>query len=141
MADEPGEDPTDGPRIVHAGLQLLDRQLLDRSGAHCGKVDDVELEEAADGHAYVSAILCGPGALLSRTGSTRLGGWLRRFAAASYPWDTDDPGRIGIEHVTCLGDHVELDLDREVLATFAAERWVRDHIIRHLPWSASDADG
>jgi hypothetical protein len=136
MADQPTEDP----RVVHAGLQLLDRQLLDRNGAHCGKVDDVELEESEDGTVRVSAILCGPGALLSRTGFTRLGGWLRRFAVASYPWD-GDPGRIDFEHVVDLGDHVELDVDREQLATFAGERWVRDHVIARIPWSASDADG
>jgi hypothetical protein len=134
------EDRPAGPRVVHAGLQLLDRQLLDRDGAHCGKVDDVELEEGDDGRLYATAILCGPGALLSRTGRTRLGGWLRRFALAAYPWERD-PGRIGFEHVVELGDHVELDLPREELATFAGERWVRDHVIAHLPWSDSRADG
>ena len=130
----------DDTRVVHAGLQLLDRQLVDREGVLCGKVDDVEIEVDDDGRAYVTAILCGPGALLSRTGRTRLGGWLRRFALASYPWD-GDPGRIGFEHVVELGDHVDLDVHREELATFAVERWVRDHLISHLPWSASDADG
>jgi hypothetical protein len=132
-------DPDDR-RVVHAGLQLLDRQLLDRDGAHCGKVDDVELEDDGHGNVYATAILCGPGALLSRTGHRRLGGWLRRFAVASYPWERD-PGRIDFEHVTELGDHVDLDLGREELATFASERWVRDHVISHLPWSDRRADG
>jgi sporulation protein YlmC with PRC-barrel domain len=131
---------SDQPRVVDAGLQLLDRQLLDRDGAACGKVDDVELEEGSDGQLYATAILCGPGALLQRRGRTRLGGWLRRFALASYPW-TADPGRIPFEHVEVLGDHVEIDLAREDVATFAVERWVRDHVIRHIPGSASRADG
>ena len=61
----------DDTRVVHAGLQLLDRQLVDREGVLCGKVDDVEIEVDDDGRAYVTAILCGPGALLSRTGRTR----------------------------------------------------------------------
>jgi hypothetical protein len=127
-------------RVVDAGLQLLDRQLIDRDGAHCGKVDDLELDEDGQGRLYVSAILCGPGALLSRTGRTRLGGWLRRFALASYPWD-GDPGRIELSHVTDLGDHVEIDLRRDEVATFATERWVCDHVISHLPWSDRRADG
>jgi len=31
-------------RIFEAGLQLLDRQLIDKDGKHAGKVDDLELE-------------------------------------------------------------------------------------------------
>lgn len=131
---------SDGPRVVHAALHLLDRQLVDRDDVLCGKVDDVELTEADDGNVYASAILCGPGALLERTGFTRLGGWLRRFAAASYPWD-GDPGRVGFEHVVDLGDHVELDVSHEELATFAGERWVRDHVIGPIPGSGRHADG
>jgi hypothetical protein len=132
-------DGTPAPRVVHAGLQLLDRQLLDRDDVACGKVDDVELTEADDGTVYASAILLGPGALLSRTGFTRLGGWLRRFASASYPW-REDPGRVGFEHVTELTDHVGLDVSHEDLATFAAERWVRDHLTGRIP-GAGHADG
>jgi hypothetical protein len=134
----------DEPRVVHAGLDLLDRQLVDRDGVLCGKVDDIELTEGTDGTVHVTAILCGPGALLERAGFTRLGGWLRRFAAASYPWGGDgpeDPGRIGFEHVGELGDHLDLDVSHEDLATFAGERWVRDHIIRRIPGSDRHADG
>jgi hypothetical protein len=127
-------------RVVHAGLHLLDRQLVDRDGVLCGKVDDIELTEEDDGRVYVSAILCGPGALLERTGAARLGGWLRRFAAGSYPW-AGDPGRVGFERVTELGDHVDLDVSHEDLATFAGERWVRDHLIGRLPGGDRRADG
>jgi hypothetical protein len=137
MADD--HERPGAPRELAAGLRLLDRQLLDRDELACGKVDDVELTEADDGTVYASAILLGPGALLSRTGFTRLGGWLRRFAAASYPWP-EDPGRVGFEHVVELGDHVGLDVSREDLATFAAERWVRDHVTGKIP-GAGRADG
>jgi hypothetical protein len=137
MAQDP--QGSDSPTVLAAGLRLLDRQLLDRDGIACGKVDDVELTEADDGTVYASAILLGPGALLSRTGHVRLGGWLRRFAAASYPWATD-PGRVGFEHVTELGDHVGLDVSHEEVATFAVERWVRDHLTGRIP-GAGHADG
>ena len=133
-------DRPPGPRVVHAGLDLLDRQLLDRGGVTCGKVDDIELREVDDGTVCATAILCGPGALLERTGHTRLGGWLRRFVAHAYPWDREDPGRVGFEQVTDLGDHVELDLAHEELATFAGERWVRDHLTSKIP-GAGHADG
>ena len=52
-----------GGRVLHAGLHLLDRQLRDRHGRLCGKVDDVELERTADGTVVVTAILSGPGHL------------------------------------------------------------------------------
>ena len=36
-------------RVLDAGLHLLDRQLVDRDGRLCGKVDDLELEVPDDG--------------------------------------------------------------------------------------------
>lgn len=129
-------------RVLHAGLQLLDRQLVDRDGRLCGKVDDLELTEPDDaGRVYVSAILSGPGALLSRTGHDRLGGWLRRLAAVAFPAERGDPVRIPFARVADIGDHVTLSMDRDEVATFAAERWVRQHVIDHLPGSKSDASG
>jgi hypothetical protein len=131
----------DGPRVVHAGLALLDRQLLDRDGFACGKVDDLELDEREDGTVLVTAILCGPGALLERVGRARLGGWLRRFAASMYPWSAEAPGRVPFERVSRLSNHVELDVHHEELATFAGERWVRDHLVGRIPGSGHRAGG
>ena len=122
--------------VVHAGLQLLDRQLLDRNGRLCGKVDDLELTEPdRSGNVYVSAIVCGPGALLSRMGRRRLGGWLRRTVAREFPSTRDDPVRIPFSVVSDIGSHVTLAMDSEEVATFAAERWTRDHVIGHIPGS------
>jgi hypothetical protein len=127
-------------RVLHAGLALLDRQLVDRAGRLCGKVDDLELGEidGADG-LHVTALLSGPGALLCRTGHVRAGMWLRRTVAAVFPGDRDDPVRIPIERVTDIGSHVTLGLDASGLATSAGERWIRDHVISHIPGSDVDA--
>ena len=66
-------------RVLYAGLELLDRQLRDRHGRLCGKVDDLELERSPEtGELYVTAIVAGPGALLQRMGRRRLGGWIER---------------------------------------------------------------
>jgi sporulation protein YlmC with PRC-barrel domain len=127
-------------RVRYAGLQLLDRQLVDRSGRLCGKVDDLELSEPdAEGNRHVEAVLSGPGALLGRTGHRRLGDWLRRFVARSFGRG-DDPVRISFGRVVDIGDHVSLDMDSEEAASFAAERWVRDHVIGHIPGSRIRAD-
>ncbi len=129
-------------RVLHPALALLDRQLVDREGRLCGKVDDVELTEPdAAGQRYVAAILSGPGALATRLGHPKLGGWLRRQVAFDFPTDRDDPVRIPIAHVADIGNHVTLSLDASEVATAAGERWVRDHIISHIPGSAHDAAG
>jgi sporulation protein YlmC with PRC-barrel domain len=132
----------DRGRVLHAGLQLLDRQLVDRHGRLAGKVDDLELSEPDEhGAIHVTAILTGPGALMLRVGRTRLGTWLRRVATVVVPGEGDDPGRIPFARVSDIGDHVTVSLDREQLASFGGERWVRDHIVSHIPGSDHRADG
>lgn len=128
-------------RVLHAGLQLLDRQLVDRNGRLCGKVDDLELSDPDDtGSVHVTAILCGPGALLLRTGHPRIGQWLRRLLAMSF----EDERRVvdvPFQRVADIGNHITLSLDDEQLPSFAVERWFRDHIVNHIPGSRSDAAG
>ena len=123
-------------RVLEAGLQLLDRQLVDRNGRLCGKVDDLELTGPDEnGDRYVSAILCGPGALLTRMKRRRLGRWLRRIVGSEFRSSREDPVRIPFSLVSDIGNHVTLAMDSEQVATFAAERWTRDHIIGHIPGS------
>jgi sporulation protein YlmC with PRC-barrel domain len=127
-------------RVIHAGLGLLDRQLVDRTGRLCGKVDDVELTDPDElGNIHLAAIVCGPGALLRRLGHRRLGGWLRRMTGYAFPGGGDDPTRIPFSRVTDIGNHVTLAMDSEEVATYAAERWTRDHVISHIPGSSYEA--
>ena len=125
---------------MFAGLGLLDRQILDRNGERCGKVDDLELRELdGNGTLYVSAIHTGPGALLVRTGHARLGRWLRRFASWVAGDEAGRDGRIPFQRVAAIGDHVSLSLEREEVATYGGERWVRDHVVGHIPGNGHDA--
>lgn len=122
-------------RVLHAGPQLLDRQLVDRNGRLCGKVDDLELSEPdADGNIHVAAILCGPGALALRFGHNRLGGWLRRMLEVCFDGE-GNTGRIPFQRVADIGSHIGLSIDREDSPSFAVERWTRDHIVNHIPGS------
>ena len=119
-------------RVIHAGLGLLDRQLVDRTGRLCGKVDDVELSEPDEqGRVYVEA--------LTRTGRRHLGRGLRRMTRREFGTEGDDAGRVPLSRVADIGNHVTLAMDSEEVATFAVERWTRDHIICHIPGSGYDA--
>jgi sporulation protein YlmC with PRC-barrel domain len=128
-------------RELFAALHLLDRQLVDRDGRLCGNVDDLELTESVEGNVYVTAILSGPGALWYRLGRKRLGRWLRTHTAMAMPPEHgDDPVRIPMRRVTGIGSAVTLAAHRYELANNAAEIWVRDHIIGHIPGSRHSAD-
>jgi hypothetical protein len=121
-------------RRLYAGLDLLDRQLVDREGRLAGKVDDLELEQRDDGRLYVTAILAGPGVLAQRMGRRRFGPWLQQ-AVARLVDEHPAIQRIPLARVADIGNHVDLAVDRHELATFAGERWVQDHIISHIPGS------
>jgi hypothetical protein len=127
-------------RALHASLDLLDRQLRDRHGVLCGKVDDLELTRADSGAVYVTAILTGPGALLRRLGRRRLGGWLERAHAAIDGDGHERSGRLPMAFVSRLGTTVDLAVEADEVATHAGERWARDHVISHIPGSRHDAD-
>ena len=127
-------------RERYAALHLLDRQLVDRDGRLCGKVDDLELTTTDEGVVYVSAVISGPGALWYRLRRRRLGRWLRQHVAAATGGDDPDPDRIPMSRVSDIGSAVAITLDQPVLASSAAEHWVRDHVIGHIPGSRHDAD-
>lgn len=121
-------------RRLYLGLHLLDRQLVDRKTLLAGKVDDLELERRDDGRLAVTAILAGPGVLARRFGRKTFGRWRERALAVLS--EGRAPGsRIPLSQVVKIGDHVDLAVDRQDLATFATERWVQDHVIGHIPGS------
>jgi hypothetical protein len=145
---------------MYAGLSLLDRQLVDRNGRACGKVDDVELEHSEDtGALYVSAILTGPGALMYRLRRRRLGDWMRRVNQLMTPKTDDvggsgagggagagagagesDPGRIAMSKVSNIGNHLDLAVEAHELGTASLDRWAREHIVCHIPGARHQAD-
>ena len=128
-----------GDRVLYAGLQLLDRQLKDRRGRLCGKVDDLELGAGDDGSLYVTGLYTGPGALLTRLGMPKLGAWVRRAVTGGHEGAESDETLVPISKLSEIGDHLTLDLDATELATHDAERWTRDHLIGHIPGSDRDA--
>jgi sporulation protein YlmC with PRC-barrel domain len=72
---------------IDIGLQVLDRQLLDRNGRRCGKVDDVAIEGGAGGAPEVVAILVGPGYWPQRAGLIgKLAGWIGGGRRVRVDW-------------------------------------------------------
>jgi sporulation protein YlmC with PRC-barrel domain len=123
-------------RTYYVGLQLLDRQLVDRQGRLVGKVDDLELEGDVGGPLYISAILSGPGVLAQRLGR-KYGRWVQRvhrLVAEGTPRGQGvDPARIPFWRVVEIGSGVELAAEEEELGTHSTEQWVADHLIARLP--------
>jgi hypothetical protein len=126
----------DRARVLYAGLDLLDRQLRDREGRLCGKVDDLELRrEEGSPDLLVSAVLTGPGMLAYRLGRRRLGRWLERTAHGAAAEDSAGLTRIPMELIHQIGSTLDVAIDAADLASAGAERWVRDHVIGHIPGS------
>jgi sporulation protein YlmC with PRC-barrel domain len=127
-------------RELWAALAILDRQLVDRNGQMCGMVDDLELTRSEEtGQLYVSAVLSGPGALVTRLGARRFGSWLRRVNAVVAGEDSD-PVRVPFGRVSDIGAHITLSVDVDQTGTASAERWVRRHVIDHFPGSSHEAE-
>jgi sporulation protein YlmC with PRC-barrel domain len=132
---------TDAAKVMHAGLELLDRQILDKDGLMAGKVDDLELvfPEEGKGAPYVVSILSGPGALGRRIGG-RLGSWLESVHIRLHPEEQPGPARVPFAVVKRVNNHVELTVSRETLDSNRLERWVRDNIIRPIPGAEHAAE-
>ena len=127
-------------RELWAALHLLDRQLVDRNGRMCGMVDDIELTRSEDtGDLYVSSLLAGPGVLATRLRARTMGRWLRR--ANTLLSHTDgDPAKVPLRSVADIGNLISLSVEAEEIGTAALERWVRRHVIAHIPGSRHEPE-
>jgi hypothetical protein len=115
-----------GSRLVDARLHLLDRQLLDEHDEPVGIVDDLELSGVEFGQKIaagseaprVTALLSG------RVVATRIfGGAPPRSTLQEIPWKL----------VRSVGVVVRLKPTDMTFDVNWVERWLRDHIIRHVP--------
>ncbi len=113
-------------RLVDARLHLLDRQLLDAQGDPVGIVDDLELSGVEFGQDVVEGAQAPQvAALLSgRVVATRiLGGAPPRSLLQEIPWKL----------VAAVGVVVKLNETDVTFDVNWVERWLRDHIMRHIP--------
>jgi hypothetical protein len=123
-------------RILDAGLELLDRQMIDQpEGRMAGNVDDLELTFPADGGPpFVTAILSGPGALARRIGG-RLGGTIASIHERLQNAGVEGPARVSFGAVASIGSDIRLTVSRRDLEISRSEHWARDTIVAKIPGS------
>jgi sporulation protein YlmC with PRC-barrel domain len=136
-AGGPAEEPpaaVPAGRSIDAGLELLDRQMVDVRGMMAGNVDDLELRfpDGAPGAPFVTAILSGPGALSRRIGG-RLGAWIASVDERLHAAGEHGPARVSFGVVGAIGSQIDLTVEREHLDVMRFEDWVRDHVIARIP--------
>jgi sporulation protein YlmC with PRC-barrel domain len=108
---------------------LLDKQMIDRHGRRCGKVDGVVLE-VGEGAPRVVGLEIGGGTLARRFGP-RLARWA---ASVARFWGLrGQPYRIPWYRVKNVGLEVALDLDARRSGLDAAEKLLRDRLVRRIP--------
>ena len=82
---------------IDLGLGILDHQLVDSGGHHCGKVDDLELEGIREGNPRVVAILTGASAWRGRGLLGRLSAAVGRGRATRIRWEDVKDVRADVE--------------------------------------------
>ncbi|MCU1391692.1 MAG: hypothetical protein JWM34_120 [Ilumatobacteraceae bacterium] len=139
---------TEPARVLHATLDLLDRQLVDRDGVLCGNVDDLEITRPAEtAELFVTALLAGPGILAYRMGARRFGRWLQRSNAKIHGDPVGEPTvdavhdrtRIPIELAYQIGPSIRIAMSADDLASHDGERWAMRHAVEHIPGNDSRA--
>ena len=119
-------------RELDVHLHLLDRQIVDPDKHMVCNVDDVEIEMSDEGHPLITTILVGPAALGPRLGG-RLGRWVTSIGKRLSHHEV--PPRIGWEHVTDIGNVIQVDATAADLGVDALEEWVDAHVISRIPGS------
>jgi sporulation protein YlmC with PRC-barrel domain len=120
-------------RVVDAGLELLDRQMIDQRGRMAGNIDDLELDFPEEGGPpRVTAILAGPGALARRIGG-RLGDGIASIHERLQECDIEGPARVSFGAVASIGSDVRLTVSRQTLEIYRFERWARESIVSRIP--------
>ena len=124
---------------MHLNLarDVLDQELIDRNGTKMGRVDGLVLIIDGDGPPRVDAFELGFVVLAQRI-SPRLERWLqavrsrgsvRKVARQIVPWSS-------VEEIT--PSHIKVGIDALPTPSFDWERWLRAHVIAHIPGGGGD---
>jgi sporulation protein YlmC with PRC-barrel domain len=110
---------------------VLDKQLVDRTGRDCGKIDGLILVTEAGEPPRLRWIECGSVTLAARLGrrTARAVAWLARRIGPRR----GEPIRIPWERVERIDVDVTVSLTAESTPLDAGETWSREHVVAHIP--------
>ena len=122
-----------GGEGVEGGKRLVMRDLMDNAleaadGRHLGRVDDLAAEWREDGRLFLTEILCGPEALLTRVGSR-----LRALGALVLRGRLES--RLPIGEIQELGPTVKLRQPSGCYQVGKSDEWIARHLLRWIPGS------
>lgn len=123
---------------LDAGLELLDRQVVDMDGRPLGKVDDLLFTEQPDAPPVLTALLIGQQAFGARLGG-RAGHWWTRLAQRLSPYQ--GPSEVPVESIRKIATVVTLDRHAEDFPQLLqSEKWLRRHLVTKLPGGERESD-
>ena len=122
-------------RGLHLVHDVLDIQLVDRTKRKIGRVDGLVLELEHGKPLRVATILVGGSAR-----AQRIGRWMLRLTEAWRRMRNLEPtvSRIPFAAVRRIAESIEVDVDEETLPSERRERWLREHIVSHIPGAEGD---
>ena len=120
------------PDSLELARDILDKQVVDREETKMGRVDGLVLELREGKPPRIDHIEMGA-VVLARRLSPRLERWVdrwrrrfgvRKVARYKVPWS---------DVLELTSYHLKLDVGALDTPTFDWERWLRDHVIEHIP--------
>ena len=111
--------------------EVLDEQIHDADGVQIGRADGIVLELRDGQPPRVSSIEVGPITLLRRF-SERLAARYARLDRHFGP-GRGVPFRIPFSRIAIKATRLQADVRRAETPIMAAEDWLREHIVAHLP--------
>ena len=120
--------------MLHLVRDVLDKPLVDRKGDPMGRVDGVVIESAGDGSPpRVARIECGfP--VLARRLHPRLARWVQALGQR-FGVRGGRIYRISWSRVKSIKVEIPLDLDADRTPALRWEHWLRQRVVRWVPWS------
>ncbi|MGW7357233.1 hypothetical protein ACWGI0_11550 [Streptomyces sp. NPDC054802] len=125
---------------LDAGLELLDRQLVDADGTSLGKVDDLLFTDPGPdgGPPVLAALLVGQQAFGARLGN-RPGLWWTGLARRISP--AEGPVEVPAELIGDVGPVISVDARIQAFPRLLGpERWLRRHLVSRLPGGERESD-
>jgi hypothetical protein len=115
---------------------VLDQEVVDRSGTNMGRVDGLVMLVGDGGPPRIDRMELGF-VVLARRVHPRL----EKIVEALRKWSVRKEARYGIpwSHVEAITENaIKVNLDAEDTPAFAWERWLREHIVEKIPGSGKE---